>query len=189
MQYQLRVHSVDLLTSSGLDKHTGFDLVVIDDNRKARIYTIDLTSKNGKIVFNYSEEEAHIVHLKKQFSDNISQDVYWSINDSQETLDSVHAYTNIIMYDDNALEAFQKIKLNATILNLYSDSLTYDILKRNCNTSTQYFSDLYLNGQDVFNDLPGHYQGKDSNFNDYILDDGQPVVLTNYYIDMSSSLA
>ena len=79
MQYQLRVHSVDLLTSSGLDKHTGFDLVVIDDNRKARIYTIDLTSKNGKIVFNYSEEEAHIVHLKKQFSDNISQDVYWSI--------------------------------------------------------------------------------------------------------------
>ena len=189
MQYQLRVHSVDLLTSSGLDKHTGFDLVVIDDNRKARIYTIDLTSKNGKIVFNYSEEEAHIVHLKKQFSDNISQDVYWSINDSQETLDSVHAYTNIIMYDDNALEAFQKIKLNATILNLYSDSLTYDILKRNCNTSTQYFSDLYLNGQDVFNDLPGHYQGKDSNFNDYILDDGQPVGLTNYYIDMSSSLA
>lgn len=193
--YELRVHSRDVKINENLGsigKHTGYDLIITDDNGKKTIQSIDLYNNNEKINFNFLscsaenyllENGSHIIWGTQTFQNNLVK------NTTSQYLNDYSAEAKIILSGNNALEAFQKIKLNATILNLYSDSLTYDILKRNCNTSTQYFSDLYLNGLDVFNDLPGHYQGKDSNFNDYILDDGQPVGLTNYYIDMSSSLA
>ena len=193
--YELRVHSRDVKINENLGsigKHTGYDLIITDDNGKKTIQSIDLYNNNEKINFNFLscsaenyllENGSHIIWGTQTFQNNQVK------NTTSQYLNDYSAEAKIILSGNNALEAFQKIKLNATILNLYSDSLTYDILKRNCNTSTQYFSDLYLNGQDVFNDLPGYYQGKDSNFNDYILDDGQPVGLTNYYIDMSSSLA
>lgn len=193
--YELRVHSRDVKINENLGsigKHTGYDLIITDDNGKKTIQSIDLYNNNEKINFNFLscsaenyllENGSHIIWGTQTFQNNQVK------NTTSQYLNDYSAEAKIILSGNNALEAFQKIKLNATILNLYSDSLTYDILKRNCNTSTQYFSDLYLNGLDVFNDLPGHYQGKDSNFNDYILDDGQPVGLTNYYIDMSSSLA
>ena len=193
--YELRVHSRDVKINENLGsigKHTGYDLIITDDNGKKTIQSIDLYNNNEKINFNFLscsaenyllENGSHIIWGTQTFQNNQVK------NTTSQYLNDYSAEAKIILSGNNALEAFQKIKLNATILNLYSDSLTYDILKRNCNTSTQYFSDLYLNGQDVFNDLPGHYLGKDSNFNDYILDDGQPVGLTNYYIDMSSSLA
>lgn len=192
VRYELQVHSRDVLTSSEYDKHTGYDLIKYVDDMPIQIQSIDLYNHNGQIKYD----------IRTQV---VAQDLYESTGEivgsfmfydgtpvavtAEWLAEMQYCASKPLLINDSAIQAFQKIKLNATILNLYSDSLTYDILKRNCNTSTQYFSDLYLNGLDVFSDLPGHYQGKDSNFNDYILDDGQPVGLTNYYIDMSSSLA
>ncbi len=52
--YELRVHSRDVKINENLGsigKHTGYDLIITDDNGKKTIQSIDLYSNNEKINF------------------------------------------------------------------------------------------------------------------------------------------
>ncbi len=68
-------------------------------------------------------------------------------------------YAIVVREDNEALEIFNKIKLEAKILNQLTTKLEYKLFTKNCNTSTNYFAQQYLGGQDVFSKLPyGKYE-------------------------------
>ena len=53
--YELRVHGRDVFTSTGFDRHSGYDLITTNENGAKTIQYIDLYNDNGKIKYYISE--------------------------------------------------------------------------------------------------------------------------------------
>ncbi len=168
IKYELQVHSRDVLTSSEYDKHTGYDLIKYVDDIPVQIQSIDLYNNNGHIQYD----------IRTQI---VAQDLYESTGEivgfsmfydgapiviTAKWLAEIQYCTSVpLLTDNNAIQAFNKIKMEATILTSLSDFLSYQVISRNCNTSTNYFAEQYLDGRNVFTTLPiGKYVGSSNNF-------------------------
>lgn len=171
--YELRVHSYDF----SIDKHTGFDLITYNDDNTVTIESIDVNPYNDGIIslymsFDYKKSNAIKINYKH---DEIAseQEVYCNETESTESLSSIHyAIKTFPISSEEACIVFNKIKLETLIMNQFSEKIEYELLGRNCNSSTQYFANKYLPGQDVFSELPkGDYYGRNNDFidgNEYI---------------------
>ena len=170
VRYELQVHSRDVLTSSEYDKHTGYDLIKYVDDMPIQIQSIDLYNYNGQIKYD----------IRTQV---VAQDLYESTGEivgsfmfydgvpvavtAEWLAEMQYCVSEPLLINGSAVQAFNKIKLEATILNQLTNDLNYNIVWRNCNTSTNYFAQQYVNGQNVFATLPvGEYIGSSFSFYD-----------------------
>ncbi len=199
MEYELRVHTYDvredLLTwfpgDTFIGEHTGYDLVTIHDDGRKTIQSIDLSSVNKGttiipdlyVIFNFNTSNAELMAVPNSNGEGY-KNVYVPAGTTAEDIEKLHYATHDeILTGDEALKVFNQIKLEALILDQFSQYIEYELLGRNCNTSTKYFADKYLNGIDVFAGLPtATYRGREKDFvdgNEYVMRAG----------DLASSLA
>ena len=178
--YELRIHTRDVsLTEEGLGdigEHTGYDLITTHDDGSQTIQYIDLYNNNGKINFYITEIPITVVEYTLIDDTGISRNIKWGnrtfhngqeVDTTEDYLETYQAYTDSLISGSSALTVFNKIKLEATILSQLKNNLNYNYLDRNCNTSTRYFAEQYLNGQDVFTGLPDvTYRGAEDPFYD-----------------------
>lgn len=173
--YELRIHKYDLIRLGiNIGEHTGYDLIITDSSGNVSIKSIDLLEDdNGNIYFDIVNSTG-VQQMSIQNSDgNGNKMVYMHEGITQEFIENTHYATNdSIAEGDEALSVFNKILLEAKIINIYNKKIEYELLGRNCNSSTQYFASKYLPGQDVFSELPeGDYYGRNNDFidgNEYI---------------------
>ena len=178
--YELRIHARDVsLTEEGLGdigEHTGYDLITIHNDGTQTIQYIDLYRQNGKINFYITEIPITVVEYTLTDDTGISRNIKWGnktfhngaeIDTTEDYLETYQAFTTTLISGSSALAVFNKIKLEATILSQLKNNLNYNYLDRNCNTSTKYFADQYLNGLNVFSLLPdATYRGAEDPFYD-----------------------
>lgn len=190
--YELRVHKYDVKEGPfNIGEHTGYDLITIHDDGRTTIQSIDLLSKNGgiglndRIIFQFDISNAELMAVPNSNGEGY-KNVYVQAGTTAEDIETLHYATHDeILTGDVALKVFNQIKLEALILDQFSQYIEYPIggLGRNCNTSTKYFADKYLNGIDVFAGLPtATYRGREKDFvdgNEYVMRAG----------DLASSLA
>lgn len=178
--YELRIHARDVsLTEGGLGdigEHTGYDLITIHDDGTQTIQYIDLYKQDGKINFYITTTPITVIEYTLTDDTGTSRNIKWGsktfhngqeINTTEDYLETYQASTKTLISGDNALAVFNKIKLEAMILNQLSDKLEYDVLDRNCNTSTDYFAQKYLGMEDdeIFEGLPdATYRGSEDSF-------------------------
>lgn len=166
VEYKLIIHSRDVFTSSDYDKHTGYDLVKYENRIPVNIQSVDLYNDNGQVKFDIRDQ---IVATSIYYSIGeivgsrmlYDGDDFWVT--SQWLLEKQY-HASTLLTGEDALRAFNQMKLEAQLLNEYSSGIDYDLIGRNCNSSTQYFADKYLGGRDVFEDLTGMYLGRRHNF-------------------------
>ena len=176
--YQLRIHSRKVFNSS-LAYHTGYDLITIHEDGSRTIQYIDLYTNFSLDIGFYISAPVPAQEYTITDEDGSSRTILWGTQTAHdETMQATtveylaenEVYTSVIIDMNNSLQAlkvFNKIKLEAYILNQLKDELTYDAFDRNCNTSTKYFAEQYLNGQDVFSGLPdATYRGAEDPFYD-----------------------
>ena len=180
--YELRVHNYDVRIDISswipgdtyIGEHTGYDLIITDSSGNVSIKSIDLLEDdNGNIYFNIVNSTG-VQQMSIQNSDgNGNKMVYMHEGITQEFIENTHYATNdSIAEGDEALSVFNKILLEAKIINIYNEKIEYELLGRNCNSCTQYFANKYLPEQDVFSGLPeDNYYGRNNDFidgNEYI---------------------
>jgi len=178
--YEFRIHARDVsLTNEGLGdigKHTGYDLITTHDDGTQTIQYIDLYRQDGKINFYITTVPITVVEYTLTDDTGTSRNIKWGsktfhngqeIDITKNYLETYQAYTKTLISGSEALVVFNKIKLEATILSQLKNNLEYNHLDRNCNTSTRYFAEQYLNGQNVFSLLPNAtYRGAEDPFYD-----------------------
>jgi len=171
--YELRVHSYDFT----IDKHTGYDLITYHEDNTVTIESIDVNPyKNGMIslYMSFDYKKSNAIKINYMHDEIVSeQEIYCDESESAESLNSIHyAVKTIPISSEEAFTIFNKIKLETLIMNQFSENIEYELLGRNCNSSTQYFANKYLPEQDVFSGLPeDNYFGKNNDFidgNEYI---------------------
>ena len=176
--YQLRIHSREVFNSS-LGYHTGYDLITTHDDGSQTIQYIDLYTNSSLDICFYISAPVPVQKYTITNENGNSRTILWGTQTAHdgamqattvEYLTEYKVYTSTIIEETNSTEAFKafnKIKLEAAILDQLKDELTYNVLDRNCNTSTRYFAEQYLNGQDVFTGLPDvTYRGAEDPFYD-----------------------
>ena len=145
----------------GAYRHTGYDLIVIE-NGYQKIYTIDFSAENldtAQIII--KESPAY------EITNHNGQEIYWDSQLTEEEININSPEVKELAYDDNALQIFNKIKLEAALTNLME--LDYDVFfdKRVCNTATQYWAEKYIPGyqdKSIFEGLNGNFYGKDDDY-------------------------
>ncbi len=164
-EYTLRVHAItvfDPLISEPI-RHSGYDLIVVDDNGHKIMYTIDFSTENL---------ENAIIEIKEvpvyTIINNNGQEIYWDAPLSEEDIAEGEPEAKNILTGTAALEAFNKIKLDAVLTNL-ANPIDYDIFgdSRVCNTATQYWAEEYIPGyenSDITFGMYGNFFGKDDDY-------------------------
>ena len=185
-QYQLRVHARDVNVNlspvpggTDIGNHTGYDLITIHEDGSKTIQYIDLYTNSSLDIGFYISAPVPAQEYTITDEDGNSRTILWGTQTAHdgtmqattvEYLTEYKVYTSTIIDETNSTEAFKafnKIKLEATFLQSLKDELVYNPKTRNCNTSTNYFAQQYLNGQDVFAGLPyGIYMGYSDPFYD-----------------------
>lgn len=143
-KYILRVHAdtvVDIPTLKPI-RHSGYDLIIIASDGTVTIETIDFSSEGDW-------GSNAIIELGKGPAYNLSSNekpFYWGTQLTEEEINANNPEAIELAYDDNALQIFNKIKLEAALTNLME--LDYDVFfdKRVCNTATQYWAEKYIPG-------------------------------------------
>ena len=184
--YELRVHSRDVRADlsplpgdTDIGNHTGYDLITTHEDGSQTIQYIDLYTNSSLDIEFYISAPVPVQEYTITDENGNSRTILWGTQTAHdgamqattiEYLTEYKVYTSTIINETNsaeALKAFNKIKLEATILDQLKDELLYNPKSRNCNTSTNYFAQQYLNGQDVFAGLPyGIYMGYSDPFYD-----------------------
>ena len=184
--YELRVHSRDVRADlsplpgdTDIGNHTGYDLVTTHEDGSQTIQYIDLYTNTSLDICFYISAPVSVQEYTITDEDGNSRTILWGTQTAHdgtmqattvEYLTEYKVYTSTIIEKTNsagALNAFNKIKLEASILGQLKDVLLYNPKSRNCNTSTNYFAQQYLSGRDVFAGLPyGIYMGYSDPFYD-----------------------
>ena len=185
-QYQLRVHARDVNVNlspvpggTDIGNHTGYDLITIHEDGSKTIQYIDLYTNSSLDIGFYISAPVPAQEYTITDEDGNSRTILWGTQTAHdgtmqattvEYLTEYKVYTSTIIDETNSTEAFKafnKIKLEATFLQSLKDELVYNPKTRNCNTSTNYFAQQYLNGRNVFAGLPyGIYMGYSDPFYD-----------------------
>lgn len=179
VKYELRVHVRDVIFGLDIGNHTGYDLITTHEDGSKTIQYIDLYTNASLDIEFYISAPVPVQEYTITDENGNSRTILWGTQTAHdgamqattiEYLTEYKVYTSTIINETNsaeALKAFNKIKLEATILDQLKDELLYNPKSRNCNTSTNYFAQQYLNGQDVFAGLPyGIYMGYSDPFYD-----------------------
>ena len=179
IKYELRVHVRDVILGLDIGNHTGYDLITTHEDGSQTIQYIDLYTNISLNIGFYISDPVPVQEYTITDEDGNSRTILWGTQTAhdgamQETtteyLAEYKVYTSTIINEINsaeALKAFNKIKLEATFLNQLKNELVYNPQTRNCNTSTNYFAQQYLNGLNVFAGLPyGIYMGYSDSFYD-----------------------
>ena len=185
-QYQLRVHARDVNVNlspvpggTDIGNHTGYDLITIHEDGSQTVQYIDLYTNISLDIGFYISAPVPAQEYTITDEDGNSKTILWGTQTAHdgtmqattvEYLAEYKVYTSTIIDEANSTEAFKafnKIKLEATFLQSLKDELVYNPKTRNCNTSTNYFAQQYLNGRNVFAGLPyGIYMGYSDPFYD-----------------------
>lgn len=179
VKYELRVHVRDVIFGLDVGNHTGYDLITIHEDGSSTIQYIDLYTNFSLDMGFYISAPVPAQEYTITDADGNSRTILWGTQTAHdgamqattvEYLTEYKVYTSTIIDATNSTEAFKifnKIKLEATILDQLKDELSYNAKSRNCNTSTNYFAQQYLSGQNVFAGLPyGIYMGYSDPFYD-----------------------
>lgn len=153
ISYSLKMHSYNVYDPSDsvvIARHTGYNLVVTDDDGNVTIYGIDLgpdVNNPDKAYISITESTAKKFIFVNKENPNITQEAYWASDTTQEDINKYEFYNSEeLASGDDALEAFNKIKLDAALTNLVSQ-INYDpfaLESRVCNTATNYWGLEYI---------------------------------------------
>lgn len=197
VSYSLKMHSYNVYDKSGLliARHTGYNLVIIDDNGKATIQGIDFAADNSnptKAHISITESAAEIFTFPNQEYPHLTQEAYWTTGTTQQQIDKYQFYnSNELASGRAALEAFNKIKLDAALSNI-ANQIDYDYIgdSRVCNTATQYWGQQYIPGfnTDIYDSLPngtlaGYYGKKDDYVNSTGYQQAQKIGFINQLVE------
>ena len=160
IEYVLRVHSFNY----GIWKHTGYSLYIKREDGTEILQTIDFSSnsENYSAIIDINENPAYKV------VDAYGHETYWD-NCDQEVINSNGLEVKELLSGTDALEAFNKIKLNAVLTNM-SDKIDYDPISwetRVCNTATNYWANQYIPGYEnklVTDELSGWIWGEEDDY-------------------------
>lgn len=160
IKYVLRVHSLNY----GVWKHTGYSLYIKKEDGTEILQTIDFSSDLESLSAIIKINESSAYHVV----DAYGHETYWDTND-QEAINSSGLEVKELLTGSAALEAFNKIKLNASLMNM-SDKIDYDPISwetRVCNTATNYWANQYIPGYEdklVTDELSGWMWGADDDY-------------------------
>ena len=163
-EYTLRIHASDVdIPLLGTYRHSGYDLIVVDDSGNKKMYSIDFSTEDTEnATINIKESSVYTI------INNNGQMIYWDTNLSEEDIATGKPEAKDILTGTTALETFNKIKLDAALTNLVNQ-IDYDFLgdSRVCNTATQYWAEEYIPGyeqKDITTGLSGNFYGKDDDY-------------------------
>lgn len=171
MTTTLQMHSYDVYDNDGnyIGRHTGYNLVTVNDDGTKTIERVDLyrDSLSGEAKFNISSSVAEEVTFVNKDTQE-TQQAYWNAGVTPEQIQHNNFYNSgILASGDDAKEAYNKIKLDAALSNFVG--LDYEILSldsRVCNTATNYWGEQYIPNFDgnIYNSLPGSYYGHNDDY-------------------------
>lgn len=162
------MHSYNVYDPLGLSvaaRHTGYNLVVTDNNGNTTIYGIDfgpdINNPDKAHIFITESSAKKFIFTNKE-NPNITQEAYWSADTTQEDISKYEFYNSKELASGNdALEIFNKIKLDAALTNLvnqidYELGIPWVDNGRVCNTATNYWGIEYIPNFDtnIYNSLP-----------------------------------
>ena len=162
------MHSYNVYDPLGLSvaaRHTGYNLVVTDNNGNTTIYGIDfgpdINNPDKAHIFITESSAKKFIFTNKE-NPNITQEAYWSADTTQEDISKYEFYNSKELASGNdALEIFNKIKLDAALTNLvnqidYELGIPWVDNGRVCNTATNYWGLEYIPNFDtnIYNSLP-----------------------------------
>ena len=174
VSYSLKVHSYDVYKyGKVIGRHTGYNLVTIDDNGNATIQAINLSQGNDEnIDISITNSPAELITLVNKDDTTKTQSAYWEASANPEVMEMLNVYmSSELATGQSAQDAFNKIKLNAVLTNI-ANQISYDIIGddwRVCNTATSYWGQQYVPGfsSNIFDSLPQGmwgYAGKDDDY-------------------------
>lgn len=163
-EYTLRIHASDVnIPLLGTYRHSGYDLIVVDNNGNKKMYAIDFSTEDA---------ESATIDIKElpvyTIINNNGEEIYWDAPLNEEDIATGKPEAKDILTGTSALEVFNKIKLDAALTNLVNQ-IDYDFLgdSRVCNTATQYWAEEYIPGyeqKDITIGLSGNFYGKDDDY-------------------------
>ena len=166
VNYSLKMHSWDVMENGiVIARHTGFNLVTFHDDNSVTIECIDFGPGELGGSIDINRGAAVLVTFVNKDNPDITQSAYWQSYEgsdatTEEMIEELKYYnSDELLSGTSALEAFNKIKLNAVLTNM-SDKIDYDPISwetRVCNTATNYWGTKYISGFDsnIYNTLPG----------------------------------
>lgn len=195
MTTTLQMHSYDVYDNDGncIGRHTGYNLVTVNDDGTKTIERVDLyrDSLSGEAKFNISSSAAEeVTFVNKDTLE--TQQAYWNAGVTPEQIQHNNFYNSgILASGDDAKEAYNKIKLDAALSNFVG--LDYDIYgdSRTCNTATNYWGEQYIPNFDgnIYSSLPdgttfGYYGSNDDYVNATDYNQAQKIKFINNLIGM-----
>ena len=139
--------------------------------------------------------------VKPKENPNITQEAYWASDTTQEDINKYEFYNSEeLASGDEALEAFNKIKLEAALTNLvnqidYELGIPWIDNGRVCNTATNYWGLEYIPNFDssIYNDLPsngevGYWGHNDDYINAANYEQAQKLKFINNIVEQLSQL-
>ena len=162
-EYTLRIHASDVdIPLLGTYRHSGYDLIVVDDSGNKKMYSIDFSTEDTEsATINIKESSVYTI------INNNGQMMYWDTTLSEEDIATGKPEAKDILTGTTALEAFNKIKLEAALTNKIDLDYNAFFDPRVCNTATQYWAKEYIPGYEnggVFDGLSGNFYGKDGDY-------------------------
>ena len=162
-EYTLRIHASDVdIPLLGTYRHSGYDLIVVDDSGNKKMYSIDFSTEDTEsATINIKESSVYTI------INNNGQMIYWDTTLSEEDIATGKPEAKDILTGTTALEAFNKIKLEAALTNKIDLDYNAFFDPRVCNTATQYWAKEYIPGYEnggVFDGLSGNFYGKDGDY-------------------------
>lgn len=157
ISYSLKMHSYNVYDPTGsfvIARHTGYNLVITDSsNGTVIIQGIDFAPDENnpdKAHISITESPAQEFTFINKENPSITQKAYWSSDTTQEDINKYEIYNSEeLASGDEALEAFNKIKLEAALTNLvnqidYELGIPWIDNGRVCNTATNYWGLEYI---------------------------------------------
>lgn len=166
--YELRIRdrNLDLPIIGGNGRHTGFELIIKEgDNIRIQVVELLQDPANNKIVFNIKEYNGkyytlangqQVVWADENLLTDRTNKVFIPTETSAEQLSDWHVKTTTLDVD-NPLDVFNKIKLEAELMNANPNKVDYSLFDKNCNTFTQAMCDEYIPGINIEDELNRGY--------------------------------
>lgn len=104
-EYTLRIHASDVdIPLLGTYRHSGYDLIVVDDSGNKKMYSIDFSTEDTEsATINIKESSVYTI------INNNGQMIYWDTTLSEEDIATGKPEAKDILTGTTALEAFNKI--------------------------------------------------------------------------------
>ena len=161
VNYTLRAHAYNVDLNVKTFRHSGYDLIVTNDDGSQHIYTIDFSSTGlNNATININDAPAYTVT-------NGDETLLWYAPLSTSELLYWQPSAKTLLEGSAALEAFNKIKLDAALSNLAGLDYTPFGDERVCNTATEYWAQRYIPGYEpgsIFEGMDGDFYGSNGNY-------------------------